>query len=330
MKAANHTPILDRSTFDSLRALGLAAAVAVTMSVGAWAQMPTGQRGAPQADFVPEAAREIGVTQRIGEALPLDVAFANTRGERVELGEYFGGARPVLVTFNYSDCPQLCSLQLVGLTDALRELSFTVGEEFDVITISIDPTETTERAALTQKRYFDDYLRASDAATKKGERHTQERAEALGGGDARDFGWHFLTGDEVSIAKVAEAAGFAFNLDPNTGEYAHDAVVVVATPDGTISRYLPGVVYEPRDLDLALISASEGDLGGIVAWTRGFCYSWDPDAGTYVRNAERLMFMGAGGSGLILMLFLGLLWRREFRGRGKRTGERSATPTTVS
>jgi len=316
-----------------LRAFALAGCVGVVASaVSGEAGAQTGvlsQRGGPQADFVPESARDTGVTQRIGEALPLDLEFVDTHGSTVRLGDLFG-ERPMLVTFNYSDCPQLCSLQLVGLTDALREMGFTVGEEYGLVTISIDPNESTERAGMTQNRYFEDYLRADDARTEKGEKHTARRAEALADLDPRDFGWQFLTGSEENIAQVTDAAGYAFNLDPDTGEYAHDAVVLVVTPDGTISRYLPGVVYEPRDIELALISASQGELGGIVAWTRMFCYRWDPDAGTYVRSAERLMLLGAGGSALVLLAFLGLLWRREFTSR-KRAADKpvaSATSTT--
>lgn len=312
-----------------LRALALAGLVGVlstAVSDRACAQTSVlSERGGKPADYVPQAARDTGVTQRIGEVLPLELEFVNTRGEVVALGDLFG-ERPMLVTFNYSDCPQLCSLQLVGLTDALRETAFTVGEEYGVVTISIDPNESTERAGMTQKRYFDDYLRVSDALTDKGEKHTEKRLAELGELDPRDFGWQFLTGTEEAIAEVTDVAGYAFNLDPNTGDYAHDAVVLVVTPDGTISRYLPGVFYEPRDIDLALISASQGELGGLVAWTRMFCYRWDPDAGTYVRSAERMMLLGAGGSALVLLAFLGVLWRREFANRDRGDGGDQAKP----
>jgi protein SCO1 len=314
-----------------------APAVALVLCLVGWGVAPAAyaqssvlsQRGGETADFVPPVARETGVTQNIGAQLPLDLAFVDTRGEAVTLDDYFGRSKPLLVTFNYSNCPQLCSLQLVGLVDALRELKLTVGEEFEMLTISIDPSETTERAALTQNRYFDDYQNAGDARTKDGERHTARRAAALEGTSALDFGWHFLTGDEAAIAAVTDAAGYAFNLDPDTGEYAHDAVVLVVTPDGTVSRYLPGVFYEPNDVDLALIGASNGELGGIVAWTRMFCYRWDPEAGSYVRSAERMMLLGAGGSALLLLAFMGLMWRNEFK-KSKRAANAGAAPTALA
>lgn len=287
------------------------------------------QRGGKTADYVPPVARDTGVTQKVGSQLPLDLEFVNTRGEAVTLGDYFGRSKPLLVTFNYSDCPQLCSLQLVGLVDALRELKLTVGKEFEMLTISIDPSESTERATLTQNRYFDDYLTAGDARSKKGARHTQQRAEALEGTSPLDFGWHFLTGDEVAIAAVTDAAGYAFNLDPNTGEYAHDAVVLVVTPEGSVSRYLPGVFYEPNDIDLALIGASNGEMGGIIAWTRMFCYRWDPEAGSYVPIAERMMALGAGGSVLLLLAFMGLMWRNEYK-KSKRAAAAGNAPMALA
>lgn len=321
------TATIGTRTFAWLGLVGLVAATSVAGEARAQSGV-LAPRGGEQADYVPEAMQDTGVTQRIGESLPLDLEFVNTHGETVLLGDLFG-ERPMLVTFNYSDCPQLCSLQLVNLTDALRETAFTVGEEYGMVTISIDPSESTERAAMTQDRYFGDYLRAADARTKKGAKHTTERAETYADLDPRDFGWQFLTGTEENIARVTDAAGYAFNLDPNTGEYAHDAVVLVVTPDGTISRYLPGVTYEPRDIDMALVAASQGELGGIVAWTRMFCYSWDPEAGTYVRDAKRMMLLGAGGSAVVLLAFMGLLWRREYaRSKERSSTEALATATT--
>jgi protein SCO1/2 len=286
--------------------LGLVVAVSSALGGGVSA-LPAAQ----DADLIPPATVGIGVTQRIGDVLPLDAPLVNTRGETVLLGDLFDGERPVLLTFNYSDCPQLCSLQLNSLVGALRDVAYTIGADFDVVTVSIDPHESAARAALTQERYRNDYLRASEASAGAARRRTEERAAALAEAPATDFRWHFLTGDEATLARVADAAGFAYRLDPLTGEYAHDAVVVVLTPTGAISRYLPGVFYEPRDIELALVSASQGELGGVVAWLRQTCYRWDPNASSFVLVAERLMFFGAGAGALVLAVFLGLMWRRE-------------------
>jgi len=270
---------------------------------------------AQDADIVPPATVGVGVTQRIGVDLPLDVELRDTRGRLQPLGTWFAGERPVLLTFNYSDCPQLCSLQLNNLVSSLREVDYTIGRDYDVVTVSIDPHESPERAALTQERYRGDYLRVADALTNAGRAHTEERRAALESEEVRDFHWHFLTGEQDAITRVANAAGFAYNLDPQTGEYAHDAVVVVVTPQGRISRYLPGVFYEPKDLELALVSASEGQLGGVVAWLRQTCYRWDPNANSFVLVAERLMMFGAGAGALALAAFLAFLWRRELVGK---------------
>jgi protein SCO1/2 len=286
--------------------LGLAAVASSAFGGSVWARA-----SAQDADLVPPATVGIGVTQRIGDVLPLDALLVNTRGESVALADVFDGEHPVLLTFNYSDCPQLCSLQLNSLVSALREVEYTIGEDFEVVTVSIDPNESAARAALTQERYRNDYVRASEAPEGAARRRTEERKAAFGAAPATDFHWHFLTGDDATITRVADAAGFAYRLDPITGEYAHDAVVVVLTPTGTISRYLPGVFYEPRDIELALVSASEGELGGVVAWLRQTCYRWDPNASSYVLVAERLMFFGAGAGALVLAIFLGLMWRRE-------------------
>ncbi len=297
--------------------LGLVVAVSSVLGGGLHARTAL-----QDADLVPPATVGIGVTQRIGEALPLEAELVNTRGEKVRLGDLFDGERPVLLTFNYSDCPQLCSLQLNSLVSALRDVEYTIGEGFDVVTVSIDPHESAARAALTQERYRNDYLRASEASEGVARRRTQERADALADVSATDFRWHFLTGDDATLTRVADAAGFAYRLDPLTGEYAHDAVVVVLTPTGAISRYLPGVFYEPRDIELALVSASQGELGGVVAWLRQTCYRWDPNASSFVLVAERLMFFGAGAGALVLAVFLGLMWRRELA--------RSSTASTIT
>ncbi|MEZ5979580.1 MAG: SCO family protein [Planctomycetota bacterium] len=308
-------------------AAGLRAALAAACATLAVGAVAFGQK---VAEFVPPSARETGVTQKVGEELPLDTVFTTTDGERHPLSDFFGDGKPVLITFNYSNCPQLCSLQLDGVAGALRELEYAVGDDFRVLTVSIDPKESPERAGLTRERYFHQYLRADDARTDKSTKRTEARAAELGDEPGTTFDWHFLTGDADAIAAVTDAAGFAFRLDPNTGEYAHDAVLIVATPDGKISRYLPGVVYEPRDISLSLVSASQGELGGVVAWTRMFCYRWDPDAGTYVRSAERIMVLSAGACAFVLFSFLAFMWYRDLASRRDQQRENRVALSTGS
>jgi len=196
----------------------------------------------------PTALETVDYVQHPGASLPLATRFRDESGTERTLGSFFRD-RPVVLVPAYYRCPMLCSLVLGGLARSLRALG---GTDLEVVVFSIDPDETP---AL--------------AAEKKG---------SLGNDGAR---WHLLTGDEPQIRAVAEAIGFRYAWDEAKQQWAHPAGIVVATPDGRISRYLFGVEYAPRDLRLAVVEASAGKLGTLVDRLLLFCYAYDPSAGAY-------------------------------------------------
>lgn len=253
------------------------------------------------ADQVPEALEEVGVEEHLGAKLPLDARFQDSSGEWVELGDLFSRDVPVILTLNYYRCPMLCGLMLNGLVDGLEDLRWSPGVEFDMVTISINPLETPELAAAKKQNYL-----------KRLQRPTAGR------------GWHFLTGQELEIDRVAEAVGFSYAYDPATDEYAHAAVIMVITPDGRVARYLYGIEYPAKRLRLALLEASEGSIGSPLDQLILYCYHYDPTSRRYSPVAMNIMRVGGTATALILGISLGALWFREWRRR--RTTDRKKDP----
>ena len=230
------------------------------------------------ADTRPEALRDVGFDQRLGESLPLDVLLRDEEGRAVPLGQYFG-RRPVVLSLVYYDCPMLCTLTLNGLVGALSVLSFDVGREFEVVTVSFDPREGPELARAKKEVYLQRYKRAGAAE-----------------------GWHFLTGDEAALRKLTAAVGFRYAWEERTKQFAHPAGLVVATPDGRLSRYLYGIEYAPKDLKLAVMESAAGRIGTALDQVLLFCDQYDPQTGRYsamilrlVRVAAMVTLVGLGG-----------------------------------
>jgi protein SCO1/2 len=210
------------------------------------------------------------------------------RGQPVTLGDYFDGQRPVVLTLNYSDCPMLCSLQLDGLFDGLKKMSWDMGDKFQMVSASIDPSEPPERASMTRDKYLKMYGRPG-----------------CGGGLT------FLVGENPSIKALADAVGFHYRFVPETGEYAHTAVTIICTPDGRISRYLYGVQYDQQTLRLSLLEAAQGKIGSPMEQLFLFCFQYDSEAGRYGPAAWTLMKI----AGVFTVLFVGGLllvyWKKE-------------------
>jgi protein SCO1/2 len=167
------------------------------------------------AEQVPEVLEEVGVTEHLNAKLPLDLEFRDEHGNWVELGSFFDGQRPVILTLNYYRCPMLCGLMLNGVVDGLAEMAWTPGAEFEIVTISINPLETPDLAKAKKQNYL-----------KRLERPAAAR------------GWHFMTGRELEIKRLAETLGFSYTYDPVSQEYAHAASIFICTPDGRVARYL--------------------------------------------------------------------------------------------
>jgi protein SCO1/2 len=239
-------------------------------------------------DPVPKALQHVGVEEKLDGALPLQLTFADERGREVTLGSYFKAGRPVILTLNYYRCPMLCTLELNGLVSALRGLAWSPGEEFQIVTVSIDPRELPQLAAAKRAGYLDELGRP-------------EAAE----------GWHFLTGSEANIRALASSVGFAYEYDEATDQYGHAAVVMLATPDGRVSRYLYGVQFEAATLKLGLLEASHGKIGSVVDRFILYCYHYDAEQGRYALAAQTIMRAGGALTVLVLGSVIGTFWLRE-------------------
>ncbi len=268
-------------------ALAVAAILLLALAVAARAQSA--------ADPV-DQLEGVEVTEHPGAQVPLDLTFRDEDGRNVQLGDYIDGSKPVLLTLNYYRCPMLCTLQLNGLIQALAAMDWTPGQEFEMVTVSINPAETPGMARVKKQNYIEEYGRPSAAD-----------------------GWHFLTGDADAIAELAETVGFGYRYDPETDQYAHAAVTHVLTPEGTLSRYLYGIVYDPQTLRLSLVEAAQGEIGSSLDQVLLTCFHFDPNKGRYTLAAVQLMRLGAVVVMLGLGVSLGSYWTRERRRRTQGT-----------
>ncbi|MBA3312779.1 MAG: SCO family protein [Planctomycetota bacterium] len=235
----------------------------------------------------PEELKNVGVDEHLDAQLPLDAAFRNEDGQIVRLGDYFKRGTPVILSLNYSNCPMLCNTQLTGLTEGLREIEWVSGQEFQIVSVSIDPSEQPHRALETRQKYLRLYRRSRD-------------------------GWNFLVGGRGSIERVAEAVGFRYKYLPAKREYSHPAVAVLCTPDGRISRYLYGVRFPEQTLRLSLVEASEGKIGTAGDQLLLYCFHYDPLTGTYAPRAARIaMSVGCCLTVALLAGGLAMLWSRD-------------------
>jgi protein SCO1 len=232
--------------------------------------------------------RQVGFEQKLGGSVPLDLRFKDDSGRDVLLRDYFG-RKPVVLSLNYYGCPMLCTVTLNGLASALNVLtSFDAGREFEVVTVSFDPSEGPLLAAQKKAAYLTRYKRPT--------------AEA---------GWHFLTGDKAAIDALTGAVGFRYAWDEETKQFAHPAGIMVLTPEGRISRYLYGIEYAPKDLKLALMESSTGKIGTAVDQAILYCYQYDPMTGRYSASIMRIMRAGGVLTVLLLVGFIAFSLRRE-------------------
>jgi len=244
---------------------------------------------------------DVGVTERLGESLPLDAAFVDHNGLGVRLGDYFTGERPVVLIFGYHTCPMLCALVQNATAQALRGVGLAVGRDYEVVVISIDPEDT--RHTATKRR--DIVL-----ATYKAGRPPIEVAPGV-----RDEGVHYLTGTEDAIRRTADLAGFHYTYDAAWKQYAHPAVILVVSPQGRVARYLYGMEFDPKDIRYGLLEARAGRNVSTIDRVLLYCMHYDPGSGKYVLVAARVMQVGGGLTVLLLGALLGGLWLRERKNR---------------
>jgi protein SCO1/2 len=251
------------------------------------------QMGENAGDQLPQVLEKVGVTQRLDQQLPLDAQFVDDTGKSVRLGDYFG-KRPAILTLVYYNCPMLCSEELDGLAGALEMVKLTPGKDFDVIVVSIDPSETPELAAKKKAYYVKRYGRPETAN-----------------------GWHFLTGQRPAIDKLTGATGFGYvrvpGPDGRLTQFAHASAIEVVTTEGKLAQYYLGVEYSPKDILLGLVEASGNKIGSPVANILTYCYHYDPHTNKHSLIVARVVQLG----GVVTMAGLGgfmfLMFRRDLK-----------------
>jgi protein SCO1 len=274
---------------DSLHAWLIAAAIAATIALALLPPSTQAQLQAPVQDIGvrPSLLKEVGIDQKLNQSIPLDLEFRDEHGKPVRLAEYFG-QKPVILSMVYYNCPMLCTQVLNGLESSLKLIPMDIGKQFNVVTVSIDPTERPVLAEAKQALYTGLYGRP-DAAQ----------------------GWHFLTGDEQQIRQLANALGFRYAYDPDSKQFAHASAIMLLTPEGKISRYFYGIQFQSRDLRLGLVEASEGKIGTPVDQVLLFCYHYDPSTGKYGLLVSRLIQTAGAVTVLAIATLVLVLYKKE-------------------
>jgi protein SCO1 len=239
----------------------------------------------------PDVLQKVGFDQRLDQQVPLDLQFIDETGKTVKLGDYFGD-KPVILVLAYYRCPMLCTLVLNGLTTAMHELPFTLGKEFNVVTVSFDPRETAELAAKKKKTYVKSY-----------------------GRPGAEESWHFLTGKQEEIEKLTKSVGFRYVYDAKQDQYIHTSGIMVLTPSGKLSRYFYGIHFPTRDLKFDLIEASAEKIGTPTDQVLLYCFHYDPETGKYSANILAIVRIGGILTVIGLAIMVWFLVRRERRKR---------------
>lgn len=238
----------------------------------------------------PSEIKDVGIDEKLGEQIELGLKFQDDQGESVTLGKYFDNQRPVILSMVYYECPSLCNLHLNGLTEALKNLKWTAGQDFQMVAVSMNHNENATVAGAKKASYLKAY----------------SRPEA-------DTGWHFLTGDKETVERLTQQIGFRFKWIEEDKEFAHASAAIILTPGGQISRYLHGIQFVPDTVKMALLEASNGKIGSLVEQVLMYCFQFDPKKNKYTIYAWRLMQIGGLLMLIVLAIFLAPMWLRERR-----------------
>jgi protein SCO1/2 len=275
---------------------GFAALVCSLLAASAPAQVSgygDKQAGENSGDQLPTVLQRVGVTQRLNQMLPLDAQFVDDTGNTVRLGDYFG-KRPAILSLVYYNCPMLCSEEMDGLASALMMVHLTPGKDFNIVIISIDPSETPQIAAKKKAFYVKRYGHPETAG-----------------------GWHFLTGQQAAIDAVSNATGFGYvripGPDGKLDQFAHASSIEVVTTEGRLAQYYLGVEYSPKDILLGLIEASGNRIGSPVANILTYCYHYDPQTNRHSLIVARVVQLGGMMTVVSLGSFMFLMFRRDLR-----------------
>lgn len=250
---------------------------------------------------LPAPLRGVGIDEKVGQNVDLNLEFTNERGYQEPLKDFFKAGRPVLLDLVYYNCPMLCNLLLNGQVDGLRKIPWTPGDQYEVVTVTINPSETFDLAQAKKQTYLAGLEMPAAAAH-----------------------WHFLTDYANNSQKLADQLGFHYRWDARQQNYAHTAAIMFLSPQGKICRYLYGIRFKPLDVRLALTEASQSKFRFSVEKVLLFCYHYDPKAGSYAATASTIMSIGGFLTVLIVALVLWRLFRME---KKKRLGSEPVSAT---
>jgi protein SCO1/2 len=252
-----------------------------------WVVAAPAPQGRSSAEPAPEL-QGVGIDEALGYQLDLTIMVTKEDGAQVPLSHFFSQGKPVMLSFVYYNCPGLCSLHLNGVLDAMKEIDWSAGKEYQYLTVSFDGKEGPDLAMAKKQNYLKNYKR-----------------------EGADQGWHFLTASQSELDKLTKALGFKYRWDEASQEWAHSSAVIFMSPSGKVTRYLHGVVFEPDQLKLALNEAVSGTIGTVVDKLVWYCFKYDPKQSKYVLYAFRLVQLGGGLIVLILAVTLLPIWMRE-------------------
>lgn len=252
-----------------------------------WAQTPL------PPEQKPKEIQDVRLDEKLNTQIDPELSFLDENGQTVTLKNYFGKGRPVVLNLVYYSCPMLCGMVLQGVVQSLKQIPYTPGDSIEVVSVSFNEQEQPSLAAAKKASIMQEY-----------------------GRPGADKGWHVLVDKDGNVRKLADQVGFRYKWDEETKQFAHPSVTMILTPEGKISRYLPGIDYPQRDVRLALTEASQGKIGTISDRFMLYCYKYDPSSRSYVMAATKTMKMGGVLIVLVLGGMLALLWRREFNGQG--------------
>lgn len=275
----------------------MTAAVAFAQPPSSFQEKTTG----PTSQQIPADLANIRIDQRLNEQVPLDLQFKDENGKTVKLGDYFQSGRPVILNLVYYTCPMLCGEELTGEASALGVLNFTPGKEYEVVSVSFNPDETPNDASESKKVYI-----------SRINEHLDHKTDGSG--------WHFLTGQEPQIKRLADAVGFHYRRDPQTKQYIHATAIMIVTPAGKIAQYYYGVEFSPKDIRLGLIEASREKIGNVVDEVLLYCYHYNPQTGRYGAVVANMMRIAGAATMLVLGGFLIVMFRRDSHDSKKGTG----------
>ena len=261
------------------------------------------ENNAVNSNSKPAFIQDIGINEKLGTRIPAGLSLAKANGDSIQLVDLLSSGKPVILNPLYYECPVLCGLVIDGLFDAIQNLAWQPGKEFDIISVSIDPTETDTLATRVKQNYIEN---GNWGATKGSEQHAAAIAQV-------NEGWSFLTGKQTAIDSLISSVGFRIAPIPGTKDFAHNAAIILLSPDGAITRYLYGLRFNEFDLRTAILEASKGTVGNTIDKLIMYCYQYDPNSNSYAPMAKRIMSLGGLATLIFLGILLGYYWLRESR-----------------